>query len=37
MALLEFVLAWFDIIITLFREILYGIYFNIRCIISYFT
>ena len=25
-------LAWFNIIITLFREILYGIYFNTRCI-----
>ena len=28
--------AWFNIIITLFREILYGIYFNIRCIFWYF-
>ena len=32
-----YLIAWFNIIITLFREILYGIYFNIRCIILYFT
>ena len=32
----HYLLAWFNIIITLFREILYGIYFNIRCIFWYF-